>query len=327
VYEQFLMINVTAALITHSNKILSVRRSADKHLAGYWEFPGGKLEEGETLEACLKRELEEELGINACIGDYIGQSTYDYGNKLIRLHAFMVPVNSVEMSLTDHDKSKWLSFDELDDVEWAPADIPIVHQLKTYLFYRNNVDSYIAETLPVEIPDSLKCFTEYLPSNAKLLDVGCGSGRDTLYFKQQGYDVVATDMVSDMAASAAKHISQKVFVRSCFNLGFTNEFNGVWASASLLHCPKSEFLSALNNISKALLPGGIAYLSLKRSEDGGIDEGLDNRGRYFSYYSEDELKALINSLKDVSIIKCWLDESTLRNNSQMWINVLLRKDS
>ncbi|MFK5894120.1 MAG: NUDIX domain-containing protein [Pseudomonadota bacterium] len=322
------MIHVTAAIITHNNKILSVRRGADKHLAGYWEFPGGKLEQGETLEACLKRELEEELGINACIGDYVGQSTHDYGKQLIRLNAFMVPVASIEMTLTDHDKSKWLSHDELDDVEWAPADIPIVHQLKTYLFYRNNAEAYIAETLPIVMSDSLNHFIVCLPNNAKLLDVGCGSGRDTLFFKQQGYDVVATDMVSEMAASAAKQLSQEVLVRSCFNLGFKNEFDGVWASASLLHCPKTEFVSALSHIAQALMTGGVVYLSLKQ----GIGESLDNRGRYFSYYAQDEIKTLVKQVTDLSIIKLWLDESVivesrLHNNSQMWINLLLRKGS
>ena len=117
------MIIVTAAIITHKNKILSVRRASDKHLAGYWEFPGGKLEQGETLEGCLKREIQEELGLDLLIGDYIGQSTYDYGNKLIRLHAFIVPIATTNFTLTDHDKSRWLYYDELDDVKWAPADI------------------------------------------------------------------------------------------------------------------------------------------------------------------------------------------------------------
>jgi len=109
------VINVTAAIIIHNDKILSVRRAPDKHLAGYWEFPGGKVEEGESLVNCLKRELQEELSIDACIGDYIGQSTYDYGNTLVRLHAFVVSVSSSHITLTDHDDSKWLMVNELDE--------------------------------------------------------------------------------------------------------------------------------------------------------------------------------------------------------------------
>lgn len=323
------MINVTAAIITHNDKVLTVRRAADKHLAGYWEFPGGKLERGETLEACLKRELAEELGLDAVISEYIGQSTYDYGDKHIRLHAFIVPVGTIELTLSDHDKSKWLTYDELNDVEWAPADVLIVHQLKTYLYYRNNADAYIAETMDIEIQHSLNKFMACLPNNASLLDVGCGSGRDTLYFKKQGYKVVATDMVSEMATSASNNISQDVLVRSCFNLGFNNEFDGVWASACLLHCPKTEFVSALENITHALVPGGVAYLSLKEGSTEGLDEsqndGIDNKGRYFSYYAEDEIKTLIEQLTGVSIIKLWLDDSILRGHSQKWVNLLLRK--
>ncbi len=315
------MINVTAAIITHNSKILSVRRASDKHLAGYWEFPGGKLEQGENLEICLKRELHEELGLVVFIGDYIGQSTYDYGNKLIRLHAFIVPVSTTNITLIDHDKSRWLSYDELCDVKWAPADIPLVNQLKTYLFYKNNVEHYVSETFDIKLTDNIELFLAYLPKNSKILDIGCGSGRDTLCFKQQGFSVVATDSVSEMAKSASKNISQQVLVRSFFNLDFNDEFDGVWASASLLHCPKSEITSALQNVANALKINGIAYISLKQ----GIGEGVDKNGRYFSYYSEHEVTELIDELDNFTINKLWLDKSTLRGIHQVWINVLLTK--
>jgi len=315
------VLNVTAAIIIYKNKILSVRRAKGKHLAGYWEFPGGKVEDNEQLEDCLGRELQEELEINAAIGDYVGQSTHDYGDRIIRLHAFMVPVESESITLIDHDKSRWLSYDELDDVKWAPADIPLVNQLKTYLFYKNNVEQYVNETLDINITDSIQRFIEHLPKESKILDIGCGSGRDSLCFKQQGFSVVATDSVSEMAISASKNISQEVLVRSFFNLGINDIFDGVWASASLLHCPKSEMTSALQNITNALKTNGIAYISLKQGEG----ECLDKFDRYFSYYSEQEVAELIDQIEGLTIEKLWLDESTLRGSHQVWINLLLTK--
>lgn len=315
------VLNVTAAIIIYKNKILSVRRAEGKHLAGYWEFPGGKVEDNEQLADCLERELQEELKINAVIGDYVGQSTHDYGDRIVRLHAFIVPIESEDISLIDHDKSRWLSYDELDDVKWAPADIPLVYQLKTYLFYKNNVEQYVNETLDINITDSIQRFIECLPKEPKILDIGCGSGRDALCFKQQGFLVVATDSVSEMAISAAKNISQDVLVRSFFNLMFSEMFDGVWASASLLHCPKSEITSALQNITDALKKNGIAYVSLKQGEG----EGLDKFDRYFSYYSEQEVAELIDQIEDLTIRKLWLDESTLRGSHQVWINLLLTK--
>lgn len=208
-------------------------------------------------------------------------------------------------------------------MKWAPADIPLINQLKTYLFYKHNVDSYISETVDIALTDSLQSFIECLPSNANILDIGCGSGRDALVLKQQGFSVVATDAVSEMADAASKTLSQEILVRSCFNLEFESEFDGVWASASLLHCPKSEIQSAFYNLAKVLKPNGFAYVSLKQGEG----EGFDQLGRYFSYYSEQEISELLTELGLFTMRKQWLNESMIRGEKQVWLNLLLQKAS
>ena len=120
------IITVTAAILKKDGLILAARRKPGSHLAGYWEFPGGKLEANETPEQCLARELEEEFNIQVTVGNFIGENTHDYGHKLICLMAYKVRWISGDFVLRDHDAVKWLRTDELGDLTWAPADVPLL---------------------------------------------------------------------------------------------------------------------------------------------------------------------------------------------------------
>ena len=119
-------IDVAAAIIEKDNKVFAARRKPGMHLAGHWEFPGGKLELGETPEQCLFRELKEELSITTKVGRYVGESLYDYGTKVVRLLAYQVEHIEGNFQLVDHDELCWLRIEELGGLDWAPADIPIV---------------------------------------------------------------------------------------------------------------------------------------------------------------------------------------------------------
>lgn len=119
-------IDVAAAVILFDDKVFAARRKPGIHLAGYWEFPGGKVENGETPEQCLFRELQEELCVRTKVGKYIGESLYDYGTKVVRLIAYHVEHIEGDFQLIDHDELCWLGVEELESVEWAPADIPLL---------------------------------------------------------------------------------------------------------------------------------------------------------------------------------------------------------
>ena len=127
------MITVTAAVIEKDAKIFAARRGPGKHLEGFWEFPGGKLEPDETPEQCLARELAEEFGIESRVGKFIGESIFDYGEKIIRLIAYQVEHLAGDFQLEDHDEIRWLSHKELDDIMWAPADVPLLEPVKKLL--------------------------------------------------------------------------------------------------------------------------------------------------------------------------------------------------
>lgn len=124
------MINVTAAIIKNTQgEVLIARRKLGKALAGYWEFPGGKIEEGETPEESLARELKEEMNLNVQVGDFIGENTHCYEGFSIRLMAYEVVILAGDMKLTDHDAIQWVVPNKLGCYPLAPADIPLARTL------------------------------------------------------------------------------------------------------------------------------------------------------------------------------------------------------
>lgn len=121
------MIEVVAAILEKENKIFIAKKREGKPLAGLWEFPGGKIEEGETPEESLIRELMEEMNIKVRVNEYVGESIYDYGDgKVISLKGFTAEIIEGDIKLTDHDEYKWVTLEEICNYRIAPADIPLI---------------------------------------------------------------------------------------------------------------------------------------------------------------------------------------------------------
>lgn len=124
-----ILLEVVCGIIYRGDKIFVCRRKEGKHLEGYWEFPGGKLENGETKVSALKRELKEELSMEVEVERYIGFNDHNYLKKKIRLHAFRCTLISYWGVLKDHDEFLWLDPKEIYSVKLAPADIPLINKL------------------------------------------------------------------------------------------------------------------------------------------------------------------------------------------------------
>lgn len=123
------MKRVTAAIIRRGATVLLARRQPGQKLAGYWEFPGGKVEEGESLVACLQREIVEELGVQVEIGAVVATSDYVYAHGAIRLVAMETTILGGEPHPTVHDQLIWVPVGQLLHYRLAPADIPIAEAL------------------------------------------------------------------------------------------------------------------------------------------------------------------------------------------------------
>ena len=125
-------VKVVAAIIIHNNHIFATQRGYGD-FKDSWEFPGGKIEPGETPQRALIREIKEELDTEIEVGDYLETVEYDYPTFHLSMDCFFCTIKSGELVLKEHEAAKWLTVETLDDVDWLPADKVLIEQIKRYL--------------------------------------------------------------------------------------------------------------------------------------------------------------------------------------------------
>jgi len=125
-------INVVAAIIRDGDRIFATQRGYGEFKDG-WEFPGGKVEEGETPQEALKREIEEELETEIEVGDYLTTIEYDYPKFHLSMKCYWAKIVEGKPVLLEHEAAKWLTKDTIDSVDWLPADLTIIGKVKEYL--------------------------------------------------------------------------------------------------------------------------------------------------------------------------------------------------
>lgn len=121
-------INVVAAVIVDGDRVFATQRGYGE-LKGGWEFPGGKIEEGESPEEALTREIKEELDAEIVVGDFLKKIEYDYPSFHLSMLCYKCELKSKKVTLKEHEAAQWLTKDELDCVEWLPADLDIIPQI------------------------------------------------------------------------------------------------------------------------------------------------------------------------------------------------------
>ena len=121
-------IRVVAAVIKKENKIFCTQRGCGD-FKGYWEFPGGKIEDGETPQEALVREIKEELDVDISVGKMIKTIEYDYPEFHLSMDCFMCSIVRGELTLLEHESAKWLPIDDVWQVKWLPADVQVVEAI------------------------------------------------------------------------------------------------------------------------------------------------------------------------------------------------------
>ncbi|MFI3272649.1 MAG: methyltransferase domain-containing protein [Pseudomonadota bacterium] len=159
----------------------------------------------------------------------------------------------------------------------------------THRYYEENAEQYIAGTVNLDVTHLYTDFLKNISPYGHILDAGCGSGRDTLYFLQHGYEVSAFDRSSSLVESARLRTGIDVKVLSFEDMDYKDVFDGIWACASLLHTPLTEIPTIINKLRAALKPNGVLYCSFKQ----GLEDWTDAKGRFFVGMTEEKLKALL----------------------------------
>ena len=188
-------------------------------------------------------------------------------------------------------------------------------------FYNQHAKEYFFQTVKADLSATYKKFLPLIKKEGLMLDVGCGSGRDSYYFKQNGYQIVAVDGSKELATQASLLLGQPVLNQLFEDIQFNEEFDGVWACASLLHVSAKELPSILIKIRESLKIEGVFYISVKEGEGSGVEDG-----RFFQYYSPSQFHHLISQCGGLKIETAW-SHTELRDegNKVVWLNVIGRK--
>lgn len=124
------VIRVVGAIVERNGAVFAARRNAERSAGGLWEFPGGKIEAGETAEEALRRELQEELGVDVAVGPFVDRSLSGVGTARIELSCYVAQFEGEDPTASsDHDAMQWVPLEELSTLQWAPGDVPLLDGL------------------------------------------------------------------------------------------------------------------------------------------------------------------------------------------------------
>lgn len=193
--------------------------------------------------------------------------------------------------------------------------------MKTIDYYNHNAEEFAHSTLHVDMENLYLPFLDLLSQSARILDIGCGSGRDSLAFKNKGYHVDAIDYSEELVKKATELTGIQVRYQSFYDLSEVAVYDGIWACASLLHCDRSRLPDVLNRIHTALHRGGVCYMSFKY---GTTDREKD--GRVFTDLDEAQAKALLDQLDGIEILEQWITVDKRADRHEEWLNILWKKE-
>ena len=193
----------------------------------------------------------------------------------------------------------------------------------TLEYYDKNINNYkkiwlddFSKNYDFKIPD---IFLSYIIKDSHILDLGCGIGRDSKYFIDKGYHVISVDGSNEMCKIASELLKTDVEQINFLDINYKEEFDGVFACASLLHLSNEDLLVVLKKISNALKKNGILYTCFKYGNGTRIDNG-----RFYNDMNEEKFINILNNVEDLKILKTWVTEQYKTDTK--FINYIIRKN-
>ena len=192
---------------------------------------------------------------------------------------------------------------------------------ETINYYNHNAAAFIENTIAVDMGEIQARFLSAIPKTANILDLGCGSGRDSKVFADLGYSVTAIDGSLELCQKASSYTGLSVRCLLFEELDYCKEFDAIWACASLLHVEKDKMQQVLTLVADALKNDGVLYVSYKY----GTEQQVRN-GRLFSDYTEADIPTLFPANGQLECFDWWVtgDARTDRSDEK-WLNILCRK--
>lgn len=190
----------------------------------------------------------------------------------------------------------------------------------TIAYYDAHAQEYADKTRYVYMFDTRSRFLRYLEPDGRILDAGCGGGRDTKIFMENGYIVDAFDASEEMCRVASEYTGEDIQCCSFDSWRSPYSYSGIWASASLCHLRKEELIGFLRKAARYLDRTGVIYFSMKT----GIPDGYDEQGRFYLGFNDSLLEELLEACPELRLEDYWKTDDNL-NRGIIWANVLLRR--
>lgn len=190
----------------------------------------------------------------------------------------------------------------------------------TNSYYQRNSLAYFKSTVNADVSSLYDQFIKYVPADSRILDLGCGSGRDTKAFLNKGYAVDAIDGSAELCKLASDYTGIQVKCMNFRELDVVGEYNAIWACASLLHISYKELPVVLSRIDMALKTPGFVYMSFKYGDFEGIRDE-----RYYTDMTTERMAAILSNTDALCIIEEWYSDDVREDKVVKWYNVILRK--
>jgi 2-polyprenyl-3-methyl-5-hydroxy-6-metoxy-1,4-benzoquinol methylase len=194
------------------------------------------------------------------------------------------------------------------------------YTVSTLNYYNSNPKNYFDRTINIDMQPSYLRFLKWLPQNTKILDAGCGVGRDSAYFIDKGFHVTALDASEEMVKLAQLRVNTPVLHKDFFTMNFNSEFDGVWTCASLLHISKPDLPNIFQKFTNALKTGGVWFISFKY----GDVETIEN-GRLFSRFTISSFVEFAKQFPQLELLEIWRSASYEQGSENQWLQAVARK--